>query len=810
MGTGEEFAIAMADSNKLENRSLAMETMQQLPSAAKEMAVEAWEHPLKTAGHVALTLGTAAVAGKVFSAILPSRGPAALLAGGLMTLPLVSREYLRWKHAGEQLQNGADFEQVSHELAKGTLGTTVETTLGFAGGVLGTRIGPNPANTETAFGRWSQQTQRQVLNLENKALLGLSKLPDLVGDRTAATVAIGETATAAEKGVWFAGKNSFMETRVRQLNQAQTEMPERIKLVGSGHSHTNLSDGMGSTLKNLQDAKKAGLDFYAVTDHNHLAARDGVKPGDGRIEDQAGIPILASNPKAYAQQFIDAAKVTKDGEFIGVIGVEMGTIGKVGGGKPHGSGNKGAGEQGLMDSHAGHSHAHGDDHVHGAQFFKDADGKVATRFTVTQPDGTVTTHDYALDAAHAQAVEQAGRLDLNAGKTPNVTHGESFASAGESLQQAKLTPQELALQAADARLASHYGGVNHINLYDVPTFFEAVRQPRPKTLFEQLTSPFRRRLNGTTDGAAGDLAAPEVIKYNDGDYKAMVARLDQLTDTTGKRPIIQLNHPRYQADWDTDLPASVRGRDYGVKSFDNIQQWREQFGKYATQIEIITGEAMNPHPVDHMRSTDLGPINMAGYIDRGLHVSPTFGRDDHFNLPGGRPAGTEVYATQFTKDGLLDALRERRTTATTSTKLLSGHMTVNDRFFMGDILDQSVVPDLRVKMHIGGEIAPEAQYKVSLYGDNKIGDGRLAKPTQTLELSGQDILDTKGTVAFDQVQHVLGNKSSWYVEVQRKDPVTANTDYLWTAPVWVEPVSTIHSPLLRGIVGAGTDALTGF
>jgi hypothetical protein len=836
MGKGEQLAIALSNSNELEHKSLAMETLQQVPSAAKEMAVEAWEHPLKTAEHVALTMGTAAIAGKVFSMIIPARGPAAMAAGLMMAVPLATREYLRWNHAAEMArQPGANMDEISHELAKGTLGAAVDTSLGFLGGTLGAKLGPDLSTADNAVGRWSQKTQRSVLDLENKALIGLNKLPDLVADRRAGTVAIGqqsltaEGATAAvDKQVWFAGKNSFMETRVAQLQQEAGVMPERIKMVGSGHSHTNLSDGTGTTLKNLQDAKAAGLDFYAVTDHNHLAARDGVKPGDGRADSQKGVPILASDPKAYAQQFLDAVKVAKDGEFVPVIGVEMGTIGHVGGGgKPHGTGGASSAELaggidvgGVIEPNGILAHAE-HDHVHGAQFFKDTKGNVATQFTVTEPDGTVVTHTHKLDAAHAKAVEGAGRLDLDApaevklgGVGTSGTVDSSLLSRGEQLSKPPLSAQQLALQVAEANAKGHYGGVNHINLYDVPTFFEAVRQPRPApTLMERITGPFRRAFGGTTDGAAAGTAdvvkAPDVVKYNDGDYKSMVARLDQLTDTTGKRPVIQLNHPRYTQDWNTDLPDSVRGRDYGVKSFDNIQQWRDQFGKYASQIEIITGEAMNPNPIDRMRTTDLGPINMAGYIDKGLHVSPTFGRDDHFNLPGGRPAGTEVYATQFNKEGLLDAMRERRTTATTSTKLLSGHMTVNDKFFMGDILDQTVVPDLNVKMHIAGDIAPTAQYKVSLYGDSKIGDGRLAKPMQVLDLKGQDILNTNGTVAFDQQQHILGNKSSWYVEVQRVDPVTANTDYLWTAPVWVEPINGIHSALLRGIVGAGTDALTG-
>ena len=90
-----------------------------------------------------------------------------------------------------------------------------------------------------------------------------------------------------------------------------------------------------------------------------------------------------------------------------------------------------------------------------------------------------------------------------------------------------------------------------------------------------------------------------------------------------------------------------------------------------------------------------------------------------------------------------------------------------------------------------------------------IGDGRLAKPLQVLELTGADLINTHGPAAFNQVQHKLGNKSAYYVEVQRVDPITTNTDFLWTAPIWVEPVATVQSPFLRGLIGAGTSGIVG-
>ncbi|MBX9724858.1 MAG: hypothetical protein K2X81_25865, partial [Candidatus Obscuribacterales bacterium] len=227
-------------------------------------------------------------------------------------------------------------------------------------------------------------------------------------------------------------------------------------------------------------------------------------------------------------------------------------------------------------------------------------------------------------------------------------------------------------------------------------------------------------------------------------------------------------------------------------------------------VEVITGEALNPDPIEVMKPHDMAPINMAGYIDKGLHVAPTYGRDDHFAMPGGRPAGTGIMSSTLDKQGLMDGMRNRQTIATTSTALLKGYMTANDKFPMGTIFDQNAVNALDIKMNLVGDIDPRAKYAVKLWADPTIGDGNLATMIQTKSLTGQDLINAKGQVAFDKVQHQLGNKSAWYVEVQRTDPKTQNNDFMWTAPVWVEPLSgASHSLLTRALVGAGSSYLLG-
>ena len=374
----------------------------------------------------------------------------------------------------------------------------------------------------------------------------------------------------------------------------------------------------------------------------------------------------------------------------------------------------------------------------------------------------------------------------------NAESVEKGAHAGEKfdLHEARLESNE----------ANHLGGVNHINLFEVPTFFEAVREPKTG-----LRSFIMRAVGKEPEVV---VKPPDVIKYNDGDYRAMVDHLDKIKDTTGNTPIVQLNHPRYLADENPNTPAWKRGRDYGQKSFKNQQEWLDRFAdKYVRQIELIKGGALNPSPIDKVPTGDLDPTSFAGYIDKKVHASPTFGRDFHFGEPVGNPGATGFYAKGLDKPSILEAMRERRTIATTSSKNLSGLLTANDRFLMGSIVDQSAVPSLSLKMRIDGNIDPAANYAVKLWGDTKVGDGKLAEVLQQRDISGADLLNQSQTVAFDAITGKVGQNSAYYVEVQRKDPRTANLDRMWTAPIWLEQLAGGHSLFTRWMTGSGSQLL---
>ncbi len=799
---GEQF-LATENKNPYGGWAVLKESVTEVPSAIGELAKEAWDHPWESGKHVLKTLGTSAGAGLLLGALIPARGPVAAIVGIGCTLPLVTGTLAKFKGYWQAGQRpGADAELLGHAMAKDFISTGAEIGLSTVGGFAGASAGMRLATSETMVGGALQKAQRTVLRAENGSLVGLAKAPELLSGKaaqTAMTAAGNEAAMAAEIAAtaqspltqqpWFAGRNSQLRQRIAQFDAPPQEYTLRM---GSLHGHSRYSDGMGTPKEIFTKAKQEGLDFYAITDHNHLAARGGIKDGDPRSVDQSGTPTVAEKPIYYSQTFADGAAVSQEGKFVALVGLEMGTIGKVGGGHSHSGGQRIALDRPVIERQP-----------------------IQLREVTTGPAAEVPAPSAIAGEAKAAAAGKSlepwpAGIHRETAVGPRHNHADdgivptTLADGTPVPTGANLTPAEQAIADLAVREAGHHSGVNHINLFEVPTFFESVKQPSTRTFAESLWAPVRR-LIGRPEPAV--VKEPPVVKYNDGDYAALIQHLDQIKDSTGGRAVIQLNHPRYLADHNPDLPAKFRGRDYGVKSFESEALWREKFGKYANQIEVITGQAMNPNPVEHLGGKDHAGVNLTGYVDKGLHLSPTYGRDDHFAMPGGRPAGTGIIADKLDKATLLEAMRQRRTMATTDRNLLHGYTTANDRFVMGSILDQNAVQGITTTAHIGGDLAAGAQYKLTLWGDKRIGDRKLATALETKEMTGAELSSLGGKVKFDQIESIIGKKSAYWVEVQRTSPDGTFTDHMWTAPIWIEPLAGNHSLLTKALVGLGSQSL---
>lgn len=93
---------------------------------------------------------------------------------------------------------------------------------------------------------------------------------------------------------------------------------------GNLHAHSSYSDGRGTPDQAFAAARAAGLDFMAVTEHNH-------HEGDGKADARDGV-MIATRPELYSgaapslRAAADAATV--NGTFVAIAGQEFSTISK--------------------------------------------------------------------------------------------------------------------------------------------------------------------------------------------------------------------------------------------------------------------------------------------------------------------------------------------------------------------------------------------------------------------------------------------------------------------------------------------------
>ena len=109
---------------------------------------------------------------------------------------------------------------------------------------------------------------------------------------------------------------------------AGTVRSQELKVFfGNLHSHTSLSDGSGTPEQAYEHARTVGLDFLAITEHNHPRAEDSLRNGDPRKD---GI-LIGRHNALYEGPAPDALvpvadRMSETGKFIALYGQEFSAI----------------------------------------------------------------------------------------------------------------------------------------------------------------------------------------------------------------------------------------------------------------------------------------------------------------------------------------------------------------------------------------------------------------------------------------------------------------------------------------------------
>ena len=150
-----------------------------------------------------------------------------------------------------------------------------------------------------------------------------------------------------------------------------------------------------------------------------------------------------------------------------------------------------------------------------------------------------------------------------------------------------------------------------------------------------------------------------------------------------------------------------------------------------------------------------------GFLDRGGKTGFVGGTDTHEGTPSAR---TAIYATELTREGVFEALRNRRNYAVSNARIvldfrINGH-------FMGDEIEIDGKPRIRVEVQGTDRITEVAVIKDGLVLVAKGGTGK--------------------TVSFEHVDDGFAGAGYYFVRVTQVDlDEHGNPSRAWSSPIWV-------------------------
>ncbi|MFT3788281.1 MAG: CehA/McbA family metallohydrolase [Tepidisphaeraceae bacterium] len=263
----------------------------------------------------------------------------------------------------------------------------------------------------------------------------------------------------------------------------------------------------------------------------------------------------------------------------------------------------------------------------------------------------------------------------------------------------------------------------------------------------------------------------EVIDVPNGDFAGLLRWMDAHPDSSGRRAVLQWNHPALGPPG-KGIPANEYGRD----DFTDDAGWLSHMDAATSLIEVLNGEA---DPSDTTRrAPQVMEKHYLAYLQRGFHLAPTGDQDNHKKQWGmTTDVRTGVWATELSRETLLDALRARHTYATEDKNLrliarLNGHL-------MGDVIEADTPPDrLALSLDLQDDDEPEASYTIEVL-QGAIG-GKPAQVVDTIRLAS-----TKAKLELD-LAHARLIRDGDFVLLRITQHGDGPADRTWTAPVWLK------------------------
>lgn len=118
-------------------------------------------------------------------------------------------------------------------------------------------------------------------------------------------------------------------TFVPEQPRTPPELSELKVYFGNLHAHSSYSDGSGTPDEAYQYASnQGGLDFLAITDHNHANSEQGLR---SEVDDQLADRLkdglmIATDPALYEKTIQASTTYTRDDDFVALYGQEYSTV----------------------------------------------------------------------------------------------------------------------------------------------------------------------------------------------------------------------------------------------------------------------------------------------------------------------------------------------------------------------------------------------------------------------------------------------------------------------------------------------------